>query len=171
MTRTGALRIVRLSAPYDLLVTAPLALPWTAALVLTGLAGAHTGLGLDGVAPDPSNVYVVLFASLVGSLVTVWALVRLWRPTEEDVRRLRFLRRGQELGFRLSELGALVEMSDDARSGIRVTSEMRVRGREKLAEIDERIADLRRMRTALGDVLAAQRLDPAVPRPVVGALA
>ncbi|WP_402374223.1 MerR family DNA-binding protein [Isoptericola rhizosphaerae] len=113
----------------------------------------------------------MLFASLVGSLVTVWALVRLWRPTEEDVRRLRSLRRGQELGFRLSELGALVEMSDDARSGIRVTSEMRVRGREKLAEIDERIADLRRMRTALGDVLAAQRLDPAVPRPVVGALA
>ncbi|MFV2145182.1 hypothetical protein [Isoptericola sp. G70] len=99
MTRTGALRIVRLSAPYDLLVTAPLALPWTAALVLTGLAWAHTGLGLDGVAPDPSNVYVVLFASLVGGLVTVWALVRLWRPTEEDVRRLRFLRRGQELGF------------------------------------------------------------------------
>ncbi len=81
MTRTGALRTVRLSAAYDLFVTAPFALPWTAALVLTGLAGAHSGLGLDGVAPDPADVFVVLFASLTGSLVTVWSLVRLWRPS------------------------------------------------------------------------------------------
>ncbi|WP_277209308.1 hypothetical protein [Isoptericola croceus] len=81
MTPTGALRIVRLSAAYDLLVTAPFALPWTAALVLSGLAGAHATLGLGGAAPDPGDVFVLLFASLTGSVVTVWALVRLWRPS------------------------------------------------------------------------------------------
>ncbi|WP_277209309.1 MerR family transcriptional regulator [Isoptericola croceus] len=91
--------------------------------------------------------------------------------TDEDVRRIRFLRRGQELGFRLGELAVLVEMSDDARSRALVTPEIRARAREKLAEIDERIADLRRMRTALDDVLSARDVDPAVPCPIVGALA
>ncbi len=93
------------------------------------------------------------------------------RYVDEHVRRLRFLRRGQELGFRLGELAALLEMSDDARSGLRVTPEVRERGRGKLAEIDERIADLRSMRAALEEVLTAERLDPAEPCPVVEALA
>lgn len=81
MTRHSALRVVRLSAAYDLLVTVPFALWPTAVLALGGLARLHAALGLDGVAPDASDPFTVLFANFTGSLVTVWAVVRLVRPS------------------------------------------------------------------------------------------
>ncbi|MBL0888810.1 hypothetical protein [Myceligenerans indicum] len=81
MTRTSALRVVRLSAIYDVLVTAAFALPWTAVPVLDGLARAHHALGLAGTAPASTDPYTVMFAGFTGSLVTVWAAVRLWRTS------------------------------------------------------------------------------------------
>lgn len=79
MTPT-ARRVVRASAAYDLVVTAAFALPWTAALVLHALGRLHARLGLDGAVP-PDDPYVVLFAGLMGSLVTVWSVYRLARPS------------------------------------------------------------------------------------------
>jgi hypothetical protein len=65
-------RIVRASAIYDLLVTAPFATPWTFDLV-------HKLLGqLAPVAPfGPVHV---LFANLLGSIVVVWSLLRIRDP-------------------------------------------------------------------------------------------
>jgi len=65
-------QLVRSSALYDLLVTAPFATPWTFALV-------HALLNQIHPLPDFQPVHV-LFANLLGSIVVVWALLRIWRP-------------------------------------------------------------------------------------------
>lgn len=77
----SARRVVRASAVYDLVVTVAFALPWTAAAVFGGLGALHHRLGLDGVTPSPDDVYQVLFAGLMGSVVTVWAVYRILRPS------------------------------------------------------------------------------------------
>lgn len=41
----------------------------------------HQALELSGAAPDASESYMVMFANLMGSLVVVWAVFRLLRPT------------------------------------------------------------------------------------------
>lgn len=81
MTSTSARRVVRASAVYDLVVTVAFALPWTAVAVLGGLGALHHRLGLAGATPSPGDVYQVLFAGLMGSLVTVWSVYRIARPS------------------------------------------------------------------------------------------
>lgn len=65
---------------------------------------------------------------------------------ESDVIRVRYLRRGQQLGFTLAELGELTALSG---TRVVVAGEVAARGRDKLAELDARIADLVRLRGAL----------------------
>ncbi len=81
MAHPRTLRIIRQSAGYDLLVTAPFALPWTAGLVFDGLAELNEALGLGGVTPAANDVVTVMFANLMGSIVVVWAVFRIARPT------------------------------------------------------------------------------------------
>ncbi|MGZ3451210.1 MAG: MerR family transcriptional regulator [Polyangiales bacterium] len=88
--------------------------------------------------------------------------------TEEDAARVRFLRRAQELGFTLAELREMLALS---RKRVVIGGEVAERGNAKLAEIDDRIADLRRVRGALAKLLAAQCTDPDAPCPIVAALA
>ncbi len=68
-------RIVRASAWYDLIVSAPFATPWTFAWLhqaLSALAGA-LGVGtLPHFAPEH-----VLMANLMGSVVCVWSVLRI----------------------------------------------------------------------------------------------
>lgn len=94
---------------------------------------------------------------------------------DEDVALVRFLQRGQELGFTLAELD---ELTGVTRRSVAVgggpmvlSGEIAARGLEKLAEIDTRIEDLARMRSALADLLLAQCVEPDVPCPIIGALA
>ena len=84
------------------------------------------------------------------------------------VDRVRYLKRGQELGFTLEELSAMTTLTgtDGPLSG-----EVSAAGRAKLAEVDGRIADLVRVRAALAGLLDAQCVEPDVPCPVVAALA
>ena len=88
----------------------------------------------------------------------------------EDVRRVRFLRRGQDLGFGLTELAEVLELSGRVRDGLVPGEEVARRGGEKMAEISARIADLERMRTALSGLLAGPCPEPGAPCPVVAAL-
>lgn len=81
MTRTRALHVVRLSALYDLIVTVGFAFPFTAPWVFRSLAHWHGALGLSGTVPDAGDPFTVMFANLMGGLVTVWALFRLLRPS------------------------------------------------------------------------------------------
>lgn len=81
MTPDTVRRIVRASALYDLVLTAPFATPWTATVALGALSDLHRSLGLDGVPPVADDPFTMLFANLLGSIVTVWSVIRLIAPT------------------------------------------------------------------------------------------
>ncbi|MFE1750096.1 hypothetical protein [Streptomyces anandii] len=76
--RPDYLRVVRASAWYDLAVTAGFATPWTYALVRDALSSLGRSLGL-GTLPEP-DPWQTLFANLMGSVVVVWAVLRIVRP-------------------------------------------------------------------------------------------
>lgn len=70
------LRIVRASAWYDLAVTIGFATPWTFAAIHGGLNELIRLLGLPGSLP-PFAPEHMLMTNLLGSIVTVWAILRL----------------------------------------------------------------------------------------------
>jgi MerR family mercuric resistance operon transcriptional regulator len=71
------------------------------------------------------------------------------RYSEDNVRRIRFVKRAQELGFTLSEVANLLAL-EDGRS-CRETRELAGR---KLAIVEARLADLNRLRRTLRDLIA-----------------
>jgi len=70
------LRVVRASAWYDLVVTIGFATPWTFAAILAGLEELSGLLGITARFPTFEPVHM-LMANLLGSIVTVWAILRL----------------------------------------------------------------------------------------------
>ncbi|MGW7486376.1 hypothetical protein [Streptomyces sp. NPDC054786] len=77
-SRPDYLRVIRAGAWYDLVVTAGFATPWTYALVHGALSSLGGTLGL-GVFP-PLDPIQTLYANLMGSVVLVWALLRIVKP-------------------------------------------------------------------------------------------
>lgn len=77
-SRRTYLRVVRTSAWYDLVVTTAFATPWTYALVHRALSSLGSALGL-GVLPALDPVQT-MYANLLGSVVVVWALLRIVKP-------------------------------------------------------------------------------------------
>lgn len=77
--RSTFLTLVRASAAYDLLLTAPFATPWTFALVHAQLSAMNVRLG--GAALPDFTPFHVLFACLMGSIVLVWTVLRLRAPS------------------------------------------------------------------------------------------
>jgi hypothetical protein len=76
--RPAYLRVVRASGWYDLLVTAGFATPWTYALLHDALSSLGGTLGMGRLpALDPMQT---LYANLMGSVVVVWAVLRIVRP-------------------------------------------------------------------------------------------
>ncbi len=67
----------------------------------------------------------------------------------EAARRIRFIRRAQELGFSLAEVKQLLELRLDPR---RSCAEVKSEAQAKIEEIDAKIMSLRRMRHALVDL-------------------
>ncbi|WP_298140095.1 heavy metal-responsive transcriptional regulator [Acidiferrobacter sp.] len=65
---------------------------------------------------------------------------------EGELRRLRFIRRAQELGFSLEEVATLLALSE---TGGARAADVRRLTREKLLDIDRRIRDLERMKAGL----------------------
>jgi hypothetical protein len=76
----GNLQIVRASAVYDLVVTAGFMTPWTASLVFRGFATLSGALALDRAVPT-LDVTSMLFANMLGSVVVIWSIWRLRRPS------------------------------------------------------------------------------------------
>lgn len=68
-------RIFMASAWYDIAVTGVFATPWTLALLYTLFGKIHAALGLSPLQPLPPEG--VLFANFFGSVVIVWAVLRL----------------------------------------------------------------------------------------------
>jgi len=81
MTSSTVRRTVRISAYYDLIVTAGFALPFTAPALFEGFEALQVTLGVPGSVPDSGDPFTVLFANLMGSLVVVWSVFRLARPS------------------------------------------------------------------------------------------
>jgi MerR family mercuric resistance operon transcriptional regulator len=65
---------------------------------------------------------------------------------EAAVRRVRFIKRAQELGFSLAEIRELLLLRENADAG---AQDMRERARAKVADIEEKIRTLRAMKKAL----------------------
>lgn len=72
------------------------------------------------------------------------------RYSEVEVSRLRFIRRAQALGFSLKEVKELLAIS-----GQRDVARIKRRAQEKLADVEQRIADLERMRDGLSTLIEA----------------
>ena len=64
----------------------------------------------------------------------------------EVVRRVRFIRHAKELGFTLKEIQELLELRVDPHSSC---ADVRKRAGDKIADIEERVASLERMKGAL----------------------
>jgi MerR family mercuric resistance operon transcriptional regulator len=65
---------------------------------------------------------------------------------ETAVRRVRFIKRAQELGFSLAEIRELLSLRENAGAGAK---QMRERAKSKIADIEEKIRTLRAMKDAL----------------------
>lgn len=72
----------------------------------------------------------------------------------DAVKRLKFIRRAQQLGFSLSEIEELLSLR--MRPGISC-AEVREKARSKVASVDAKIAELERIREALKKLAAACR--------------
>ncbi len=70
----------------------------------------------------------------------------------ETVRRVRFIRQGQELGFSLRQIGELMSLKADPATDC---SDVRRRAQAKLEEVDEKLARLTGIRAALEELIAA----------------
>ena len=70
------------------------------------------------------------------------------RYVDDDVRRIRFIRRAQELGFTLAEVTNLLKL-EDGRS-CRETERL---AQQKLDLVEARIADLMRLRKTLRELI------------------
>lgn len=71
---------------------------------------------------------------------------------EDSVRRVRFIKRAQELGFSLKEIKELLDLRINP---VTNCAAVRRRAEEKLADIDKKISDLRRMSKALNRLATA----------------
>lgn len=65
---------------------------------------------------------------------------------ETAVQRLRFIRHAKQLGFTLDEVRELLELSNDHERGVRG---VKLRAETKLEEIEQRIAEMQRIRRGL----------------------
>jgi MerR family mercuric resistance operon transcriptional regulator len=86
----------------------------------------------------------------------------------EAVRRVRFIRHAKELGFTLREIQELLGLRVDPRS---TCADVRGRAKAKIADIEERIASLQRMKGALERLCRKCRgREPATECPILDEL-
>jgi len=70
----------------------------------------------------------------------------------ESLARLRFIRRAKELGFSLDEIGELLALRSHPAEN---RDQVRARAQAKIADLEQRIADLERMKETLQELAAA----------------
>lgn len=85
----------------------------------------------------------------------------------DSVRRVRFIRRAQELGFSLREVREVLALSDEPEQI--VLADVAEQVDQKLIALDERIADLQRVREALRLLVSSATAHPTCP--VIDAIA
>ncbi len=86
----------------------------------------------------------------------------------DAIRRVRFIKRAQDVGFTLKDIGDLLNLRADPGASCR---DVRERARGKLVEIDEKIAVLLRMRDVLSTWTdACPSTGPVSDCPIIDAL-
>ena len=84
---------------------------------------------------------------------------------EDTIRRIRFIKRAQELGFTLEEIQVLLELSTGGGEQCPAVQQV---AEERVADIEARIRDLEAMRGALESLIAACRQRrPGVSCPII----
>ena len=71
---------------------------------------------------------------------------------DDEVQRLRFIRRAKDLGFTLAEIRELLALSADRERGVRG---VKVRAEARLTEVERRIRELQQVRRGLKHLIAA----------------
>ncbi|EIM02090.1 heavy metal-responsive transcriptional regulator [Rhodanobacter thiooxydans] len=71
---------------------------------------------------------------------------------ESAVVQLRFIRRAKDLGFTLEEIRELLALSADRQRGVKAVKQ---RAEKRLASIEQRIAELQRVRDGLAELVAS----------------
>ena len=115
------------------------------------------------------NIETIRYYERIGLLPPAARSIGRYRVYETvDVRRLGFIRRARELGFRLEEVRALLTLS--ANDGQAACAEVRDLAAGHLAEVRAKIVDLQAMERVLAD--AVERCAAGDPRgcPVIDAL-
>jgi MerR family transcriptional regulator, mercuric resistance operon regulatory protein len=74
--------------------------------------------------------------------------------TDDDVRRLRFITRGRELGFSLEEIRSLLRLSDEPDLSCAEVDQI---ARHHLTEIEQRVVELKRMAKELKQTITTCR--------------
>jgi len=69
--------------------------------------------------------------------------------SSDDAKRIRFIKRAQELGFTLREIKDILELNARPRS---TCSDVKLKADEKIKEIEEKIKDLHRMKKSLNEI-------------------
>ena len=92
-----------------------------------------------------------------------------YRLYEEDsVRRIRFIKKAQDLGFTLAEIAELLSLKVEEQTACDGVQE---KAEAKLAEIDEKIRDLRRIRRTLKVLVdACASREPTAACPILSSL-
>ncbi len=72
------------------------------------------------------------------------------RYGDSELRRLRFIRRAKALGFTLEDIRGLLSLSDEQN-----VTEVKTKAQAKLADIEQRIAELQRVRDGLRTLISA----------------
>jgi Hg(II)-responsive transcriptional regulator len=89
--------------------------------------------------------------------------------TEGDIRRLRFVRRAKALGFTLVEIRDLLDLSSRRDHDM---ADMKITATEKLVDVEEKLAELTRIRDALKTLVASCPGHGALEQcPILNALA
>lgn len=70
----------------------------------------------------------------------------------ESVKRLRFIKRAQDLGFSLEEIGELLELRVRHASAC---GEVEAKARDKIGVVEEKVRELERMKRSLESLVAA----------------
>ena len=71
---------------------------------------------------------------------------------EDTLTQLRFIRRAKDLGFTLVEIRELLALSADRQRGVKAVKQ---RAEQRLAAIEQRIAELQRVRDGLAQLVSA----------------
>jgi len=85
----------------------------------------------------------------------------------EDLRVLAFVRRSRELGFSLEEIRQLLSLWQDRQ---RASADVKALAKRHIAELDQKIAELTRLRSTLGELVSCCHGDASPDCPILDTL-